>query len=59
LHATNASFSLDANETDVLQFAAPRYIAPQIASEVKEFQRRAKMTFNQIELRVIMRLLVC
>jgi hypothetical protein len=35
------------------------YIAPQIASEVKEIQRPAKITFNQIELRVIMRLLVC
>jgi hypothetical protein len=35
------------------------YIAPQIASEVKEIQRPVKMTFNQNELRVIMRLLVC
>jgi hypothetical protein len=35
------------------------YIAPQIASEVKEIQRPAKMTFNQNELRVTMRLLVC
>jgi hypothetical protein len=34
------------------------YIAPQIASEVKEIQRPAKITFNQNELRVIMRLLV-